>query len=177
MPITLSPTDPRLRVFAASDTGGAPLATQSYLDGPAADPAPLRAALGAQVDPAHVEVVELSDLAPMSLRDYLAQAHDVDPSELAADAARLDGLSGRVVLVLPRAVEGLAFLDPDATLTEMGAYRTARADHAARPLPRAAPEARVATPGAAADTGPSGRTIALAVGAALVLAVLLFALL
>ena len=177
MPITLVPTDPRLRVFAVSDTGAAPLPAQSYLTGPAADAAPLRAALGAQVDPAHVEVVEVADLAPMGLRDYLAQAHDVAASELAADAARLDGLSGKAVIVTPKAVEGLAFLDPDTTLTEMGAYRTARADHGARPLPKAAPEPRLATPASGVGTPAQSRTVALAVAAALALAALLFVIL
>ena len=172
MSIEIPPRDPRVHVLSVSD-GGTPIPHQTYLTGTDADAAPLRAALGADIDAAHAEVFAVSDIAPMSLRDYLAQAHDVPPGRLTADAARLDALSGHVVVLAPRAVEPVRELRPAAHLTHIGAYPTAEADDTPVELPRAAREPGVATPGASTGSPAQRRTIVWAVLGALALAALL----
>ena len=69
---------------------------------------PLAEAFGAALDPTHVEVFAVTDVAPMGLRAYLVQAHDIPAATLDADAARLDALEGDVVVLAPRAVEGIS---------------------------------------------------------------------
>ena len=177
MTLTLTPRDPRIHVFSVSD-GPMRLAHQTYLsrlgqtaerDGGAT---PLAHALGAEIDPTYAEVFAIADIAPMSLRDYLAQAHDIPEAALAADAARLDALSGDVVVLAPRAVEGAGAMQPDPQLTQIGSYTPAAPETRAPDLPPATPpEPRIATPAATADAGPASRTILWTVLAALVVAV------
>ncbi len=62
---------------------------------------PLKYALGAErLREGFVEVIDLRDLGPMPLSQYLADAHDLSPKVLGADKARIDTLTGHVV-VLP----------------------------------------------------------------------------
>ena len=113
MTFPISPNDPRIHVFSVSD-GPVKLAHQTYLSrlGAEADGTPLEEALGATVDATYVEVFAVRDVDPMGLRAYLTQAHDIPDAVLSADAARLDGLSGDVVVLAPRAVEGVEALAP-----------------------------------------------------------------
>ncbi|KIT17103.1 hypothetical protein [Jannaschia aquimarina] len=177
MTIDLPPRDRRIHVFAVSD-GGEAIPHQTYLGGTASDGAALRAALGAQIDPTHAEVFAISDILPMTLRDYLSQAHDIPPANLVADAAKLDALSGDVVVLAPAALEGVSVLQPAAHLTHMGAYDPVEADDTPRPLPRAVKEPETAAPDTTKGGGALGRpTIAAIVAAALVVAVIVFVLL
>jgi hypothetical protein len=113
----------------------------------------------------------------MSLRDYLAQSQDVPAPALATDAARLDGLSGDVVVLAPRAVEGVEALHPRPELTHIGSYAPAEADNAPRELPKAARATQLATPGTSTGTPLQKRTVLWIVLGALALAVLLVVLL
>ncbi|MFO6465803.1 hypothetical protein ACK8OR_15525 [Jannaschia sp. KMU-145] len=179
MTLTLPPNDPRIHVFSVSD-GPLRLAHQTYLSqltDPPADALPLETALGASVDATYAEVFAIDDIAPMTLRDYLAQAHDIPADALSADAARLDALSGDVVVLAPRAVDGVATLTPRPELTHIGSYSTAQADDTPVTLPPAAREPRIATPGAATGTPLQQKTIVWIVLGALVLAGLLVAIL
>jgi hypothetical protein len=180
MTYPIPPRDDRVHVFSVSD-GPLKLEHQTYLsrliepgDGPS-----LEEAMGAPIDATYAEVFAVSDVASMGLRAYLAQAHDIPEPTLAADAARLDALSGDVVVLAPRAVEGVEALSPLPEITPIGAYASAEADAAPRPLPRAEarPEPRPATPGVAADHGPGSRRIVYIVLLALAAAILLMLLL
>jgi hypothetical protein len=176
MPYDIPPRDPRIHVFSVSD-GQMTLTHQTYLsrltEPEAPSAVPLVEAVGADIDATYAEVFAVGDLAPMSLRDYLAQAHDVPADTLAADAAKLDALSGDVVVLAPRAVEGIAALSPRPELTPIGAYAPAGADMTPKPLPKAGYQPRPATPAVATGSPTSNRTIVLVVAAALVLAVVL----
>ena len=173
MPLDLPPRDRRVHVLSVSD-GGPRIPHQTYLGGTTEAGEALREALGAEVDAAHAEVFAVRDVAPMGLRDYLAQAHDIPPDRLASDAARLDGLSGDVVVLAPRALEAVRRLEPAPHLTHVGAYAPAEVDDTPRQLPPAAREPKLAEPAA---PGPAGgtrtRTILMAVLAGLALAVLI----
>lgn len=170
--------DPRIHVFSVSD-GALKLDHQTYLsrltdpgDGPS-----LTDAMGAPIDETHAEVFAVEDIRPMRLRDYLAEAHDVPPDTLARDAARLDALSGDVIVLAPGAVDGVDALSPRPEVTPIGAYPPAEANDVPRALPRADPATRIATPGA--STGPTRGNkrivwivllaLALAVGVVLIL--------
>ncbi|UWQ22713.1 hypothetical protein [Jannaschia sp. W003] len=177
MSIPIPPNDTRVHVFRLRGEGD-PIPTQTFLEG-GGDHARVRAALGASdVDPAQVEVFAVSDIAPMSVRDYLAQAHDVPQAAMAADGARLDALTGRVMVAGPRALRGVAALEPEAGVEHVGAYGTPVADDSPQAMPRAASEPpRIATPAAAVDEGPRGKTILWVVLAAVAVAVLVVLLL
>lgn len=176
MTFEIQPNDPRIHVFSISD-GQLKLAYQTYLSRLSADAegTPLTTALGAQIDPTYAEVFAVRDVEPMGLRAYLAQAHDIPVASLIEDAARLDGLSGDVVILAPRAVEGLSELHPLAELTHIGSYAPAEADNTPRDLPPAVKEPSVvdaARPAAA--PGPSKAVITAIVIGALFLAALVF---
>ena len=177
MTFFLEPRDPRVHVFSLSD-GSLKLAPRTYLSPPgeAPDATPVQDALGAPVDAAHVEVFAVRDVAPMGLRSYLAQAHDIPPAAMEADTARLDALSGDVLVVAPRAVEGLTELEPRLELTHIGSYAPAEADMAPRDLPPAAKPPREERADETVAGKPLDRTrILWIVVVALVVAGLLFA--
>lgn len=146
MALDLPPRDQRVHVFAVTGEGP-PIPHQTYLGGTAPAGEALRAALGAdEVDTTHAEVFAASDIAPMSVRDYVAQAHDVPQANMAGDADALDTLAGDVVVLAPRAVERVRRLDPGPGLRHVGAYPVAEADDTPRELPPAAREPRLAEP-------------------------------
>lgn len=173
MTLPLTPRDPRIHVFSVSD-GPLKLAHQTYLsrlegeDGAT----PLTEAFGAPVDATYAEVFAVRDVAPMGLRAYLNEAHDIPEATLAADAARLDALSGDVVVLAPRAVEGIAALEPRPEFTHIGSYAPAEVDDAPRDLPRAVREPSRVTRERDPRAGLSTGTIAAIVVAGLVLAAL-----
>ncbi|WP_299813966.1 hypothetical protein [uncultured Jannaschia sp.] len=179
MTFPLEPRDPRIHVFSISD-GSLRLAHRTYLSPVEEAPgtASVSDALGAPVGADHVEVFAVRDVAPMGLRSYLAQAHDVPPAAMEGDAGRLDALSGDVLVVAPRALDGLAALEPRPELTHIGSYAPAEADTTPRDLPPAAEPRPAAAPEETVAGKPLDRTrILWIVVAALVLAGLLFALL
>ncbi|ETA51819.1 hypothetical protein [Ponticoccus alexandrii] len=85
---------------------------------------PLKYALGATaLRPAFVETVRISDLGPMPLSRYLAEAHGLSETALAADRATLDAMTGHVVILPPQAFDNTTqTLSPAAPLTHVGAY-------------------------------------------------------
>lgn len=179
MTFALTPNDPRIHLFSVSD-GPVKLAHQTYLSRLSGDAegTPLAEALGAAVDPTYAEVFAVRDVSPMGLRAYLGQAHDIPDAALAEDAARLDALSGDVLVLAPRAVEGLEALSPRPELTHIGSYAPAEADNAPRDLPPAVKEPSMAAVEApAAGKGLSKGAIGAIVVVALVLAALLLVLL
>lgn len=178
MRLDLPPRDPRIHVFSVA-AGPIRLARRTYLSGaePTGDETPLAEAFGASVDATHAEVFAVEDVAPLTLRDYLAQAHDIPQAALSVDRARLDAVRGQVAILAPRAVDGLDALDPEPQLVHLGSYAPTRPDDAPRELPPAA-RGR-ATPRAEAARGRSvpPRTILWIVLAALGLAGLILLLL
>lgn len=152
--------DPRIHVFSVSD-GALKLDHQTYLsrltepgDGPSLDEA-----FGAAIDATYAEVFAIADIAPMTLRDYLAQAHDIPQDALSPDAAKLDALSGDVVVLAAGAVAGVETLAPRPELTAIGAYAPVQANRQAD-LPKAdlSPGPAAEMPPAAAPEG-SRRTL------------------
>ncbi|SDZ18506.1 hypothetical protein SAMN05444004_10776 [Jannaschia faecimaris] len=178
MTFALTPKDPRIHVFSVSD-GPVKLAHQTYLSRLSSETegTPLAEALGADIDATYAEVFAVRDVEPMGLRAYLAQAHDIPEDALAADATRLDGLSGDVLVLAPRALDGVEALSPRPELTHIGSYAPAEADNAPRDLPRAVKEPSVVAPEVSEAPGPSKRMITVIVVVALLLAAVLFALL
>ena len=139
MPLDLRPRDPRIHVFSVSD-GSLDLPHQTYLSklGDNAPGPSLDVAFGAEIDETYAEVFAVRDVAPMGLRSYLVQAHDVPEDAMADDASKLDGLSGDVIVLAPRAVAGVERLTPRPELTHIGSYSTAEPDMSPRSVPRSA---------------------------------------
>ncbi|MGB3406404.1 MAG: hypothetical protein WBA67_02830 [Jannaschia sp.] len=179
MTLTLPPRDPRIHVFSVSD-GGLTLAHQTFLSRLSETPedaVSLADAFAAPIDNTYAEVFAIGDVSPMSLRDYLAQAHDIPVDLLAVDAARLDALSGDVVVLAPRALEGGGTLHPRGELTHIGSYATAEADNAPRDLPPAVRDPALAAPDVPSDPPVRASRVPWIIAGALVLAALLVALL
>ena len=140
MALTLSPNDPRIVVFVA--TADTDLDHSTYLDRlRGAEVANgLAEVLGTEVDPGKVEVFDARDVDGIGLRGYLAQAYDIDPAALEADAPWLDSAKSTVLVLGAGAARGGGTLAPAPGLQLVNTYRSAQADMASRILPDAASE-------------------------------------
>ena len=121
------------------------------------------------LDPAFVEIFDLADLSGLGLAGYLAEGLGV-PESAITDRARLDALSGPVLILLSKALHGRAVtLTPDPRLTLVGTYAEARPPVHFEPLPTTAATGHL-TPYLPPDQTPQRPTSALLLmGAALVL--------
>lgn len=141
---------------------------------------PLKYALGAErLRPAFVETIRIADLGPMALSQYLSEAHDLPASALGADRARIDALTGHVVVLPPQAFEGRSqTLTPAVPLTHIGAYAMRGAAPRGPALRSASAEGTLSSGPAGAPGAGSSRLlkILLAALAAIILLVLLLAL-
>lgn len=167
MTFSIPPHGSRIHVFSVGE-GAIKLAHQTYLsrltEAPA-DATPVTEAVGAPVDTTYAEVFAIADLAPMGLRAYLAQAHDIPEAHLAADAAKLDHLSGDVLVLAPKALGDLTELHPRPELTFIGSYSPAETDDTRRELPPAratTAEPAIPAPGAAPTGNRQTRLIVVA---------------
>lgn len=116
-------------------------------------PWPLEPALGAgPLDPAHVQVFEASDLGPGGLRQFLADAHGMDPEQVDADAGKLDALKGTVALVLSGALkERPGRFEPKPPVNFIGHYTApSHLSPAAQARPSASTEGHIPPPSAPA---------------------------
>lgn len=140
---------------------------------------PLKYGLGAtKLSPAFVETVDLRDLGPMKLSQYLSDAYDVNTKTLGADKARIDALQGHVIVLPPQAFEKTSQqLHVNTPLSYIGGFAMTGAKSRS-----ATPQARAAfgqgSGGAPAAMGSLSRPvlyalIALAVVIAVVLAAIL----
>lgn len=102
-----------LRVFAIDESA----------DSPAPDEV-LREALGApHLDTAQIELFPVTDLQDMRLSGYLARGHGIPADQLDGMRGRLDGLTGRVLLLPSRALGGAAQeITPRAPLRLVGRF-------------------------------------------------------
>jgi hypothetical protein len=91
------------------------------------------------LDPAFVEIFDLSDLSSLGLSGYLTEGLGVPDTALAGDRLRLDSLKGPVLILLSKALHGRAVtLSPDPRLTLVGTYVEDRPPVHFEPLPTAA---------------------------------------
>lgn len=97
------------------------------------------------------ERIPIRDLGDYTLSEFLRIGHDIRSAELAPCAARLDGLSGHVILVHSSAFEGRpATLRPAPSLAFLGAFRRNDAPPTPLSLPEA-PRPEILTPPASPD--------------------------
>lgn len=122
------------------------------------------------LDPAFVEIFDLADLAGVGLAGYLTDGLGVPEATLTADRARLEALTGPVLILLSKALHGRAStLTPDPRLTLVGTYAEVRPPVHFEPLPTAAAQGTL-TPDLPIDRTPQRPSAALLLfGAALVL--------
>ena len=125
------------------------------------------------LDPAFVELFDLADLSGLGLAGYLAEGLGVPESALAADRARLEAVTGPVLILLSRALHGRAgTLTLDPRLTLIGTYAEERPPVHFEPLPTATAEGTL-NPVLPPDRTPQRPTSALLLlGAALFLVAL-----
>lgn len=131
------------------------------------------------LDPAFVEIFDLADLSDVGLAGYLTDGLGVPAPALAPDRARLETLTGPVLILLSKALHGRAVtLTPDPRLTLVGTYAEDRPPVHFEPLPTAAAKGTL-TPGLPSDRTPQrpasaflllGLALALVAGVALWLA-------
>lgn len=121
------------------------------------------------LDPAYLEIFDLSDLHDIGLSGYLTEGLGV-PETIITDRARLDALQGPVLILLSKALHGREVaLSIDPRLTLLGTYAEERPPVHFEPLPTAAAQGQL-TPALPADHIPQRPTLAfLLLGAALVL--------
>ncbi|WP_127114740.1 hypothetical protein [Shimia sediminis] len=98
---------------------------------------PVQEALGASdLDPARVELFDVADLDELGLTGYMTEGLGIAASDLATDAARLDGLTGHVLIVFSAAFRSTAqSLTPRAPLRWIGTYAEEAAHVRFQPLP------------------------------------------
>ncbi|MFN3575739.1 MAG: hypothetical protein ACK4TJ_01940 [Tabrizicola sp.] len=97
------------------------------------------------LDPAFIEIFDLSDLAGLGLPAYLTEGLGVPDATVAADRARLEALRGPVLILLSKALHGRALtLTPDPRLTLVATYAEDRPPVHFELLPTAAAEGGLA---------------------------------
>lgn len=90
----------------------------------------------ADLDPTHVELFDVADLSDVGLTGYLTEGLGVSDVALAPDRARLDEVTGPVLILLSRALHGrAATLTPDPRLSLIGTYAEERPPVHFEPLP------------------------------------------
>lgn len=122
------------------------------------------------LDPAHVELFDTADLAGIGLAGYLAEGLGVSEAALAPDRARLEAVTGPVLVLHSRALHGRAVtLAPDPRLALIASYTEDRPEVQFEPLPLEAAKGRLTAPGPSSPAPrlPRGAMI---LGAALLLA-------
>ncbi len=132
---------------------------------------PLRDALGvALLDEAQVEGAVAEDLDGIGLTGFLTEGIGVDETQIAAHRARIDALSGAVVIVKGAAFDGARVpLAPMPPLTHVGSWHLTPAPSTMEPLTAAAAEGMLPPP-PPAPPGPRNRmTLWLLIGVAAVL--------
>ena len=143
--------------FPAHDRDGVRVfSARLTLDDLRRDKAGLAAALlgDPDLDPAFIELFDLADLTGVGLPGYLTEGLGVPEAALAADRARLEALTGPVLILMSKALHGRAAnltLDPRVTL--VGTYTEARSPVHFEPLPSAAAEGTL-TPALPPDRTP-----------------------
>jgi hypothetical protein len=91
------------------------------------------------VDPTHVELFDVADLSDIGLAGYLTDGLGVPDAALANDRARLEALTGPVLILLSKALHGREVqLTPDPRLTLIGTYTEDRPPVRFEPLPTSA---------------------------------------
>ena len=91
--------------------------------------------LGTQVDTDRVELFPVTDLAPMSLGDYLASAYDIEILATVLEHPQLNTIDGNVLLVPSDALAGE--LAPGPELTRIATFQLAVPDNTVKPMPKA----------------------------------------
>jgi hypothetical protein len=75
------------------------------------------------LDPDFVEVFDIADLADLGLTGYLSEGGNIPDAQIDRDRDRLDGLTGPVLALFSRALQGeAATLHPDPRLSLIGTY-------------------------------------------------------
>lgn len=122
------------------------------------------------VDPAFVELFDVADLSDIGLVGYLTEGFGVPETALAADRARLEAVTGPVLILLSRALHGRKVtLAPDPRLSLIGTFHEDRPPVHFEPLSTAAAEGSL-TPQPFSPARSQGVTTAFVLlGAALVL--------
>ena len=138
---------------------------------------PLKYGLGAtKLRPGFVETVDLRDLGPMPLSQYLSEAHDLPTKALGADRARIDALTGHVVILPPQAFDSTSqTLNVNTPLSHVGSWSAAPAKARSASLRSTSAEGSLSGGGESSMTGLSRAILitALALAALVVLVLVL----
>ncbi|MFP5479840.1 MAG: hypothetical protein ACLGIE_09155 [Alphaproteobacteria bacterium] len=99
------------------------------------------------LDPAHLELFDLADLAGVGLPTYLVEGLGISEAAVAPDRARLEALTGPVLILRSKALHGRGVtLTPDPRLTLLGSYREESPPVHFTPLPTAAAQGTLTAP-------------------------------
>ena len=128
------------------------------------------------LDPAYTELFDVADLSDIGLAGYLSEGLGVPDTALANDRARLETLTGPVLILLSNALHGRAVqLTPDPRLTLIGTYVEDRPPVHFQPLPTSVAEGVLnPTPPPPAPQRPMGAFVLLALALLLVAGVALW---
>lgn len=104
-------------------------------DGPEPEGADVLAALGANGAPDKIDIFTAGAIAPVGLPAFLAEGHGISTDDLAPAQAKLNALTGVIVVVPALAFENhRATVSARAPLTHVATFREAAAESAS-PLP------------------------------------------
>ncbi len=128
----------------------------------------LAAALGTDaVDAGQIEVIDTDTIKVIGLAKYLSEANGMDDATVAADAAKLDALGGRLLMVFRAALgTGGTHLNPQPPLRFIGHYAE---PSPALPLPMPASPSTMGV-----IEGPRAKPSDAAIGGRVAMAVLIF---
>ncbi|MEL6684625.1 MAG: hypothetical protein AAFN63_05580 [Pseudomonadota bacterium] len=124
-----------IRIFTANLTTEQ---AQRFTESPDEDtPAPIHRALGVtHLDSDFVELFPLSNLGGLGLAGYLTEGLGVAEADVKPNAARLNAMSGQVLIVLSQAFGGFeTTITPTAPLKWIGTYTEEGASVKFEPLP------------------------------------------
>lgn len=100
--------------------------------------APLLGLEPEDLDIAHAEMFDVAELDELGLTDYLIEGYGIAEAAIAADRARLAGVTGQVLILFSPAFRGRAVhLRPDPRLSLVGTYAEEVPPVVFEPLPDA----------------------------------------
>jgi hypothetical protein len=125
----------------------------------------------ADLDPDQIDVIDLADLSGLGLAEYLTEGFAISPDQL--DRARLDALTGHVLMIRSHAFRGRATtLTPSPQMTLIATFDETPTNWTSEPLQTASARRRL-SPRAARSSARRIGAILFAVVMALVLLIVL----
>ncbi|MRU15336.1 hypothetical protein FDP25_07840 [Roseovarius sp. A21] len=155
-----------VRLFTLdTDADGPAMSTEPDWGADTDDPPwPLRDALGVTyLDSDFIELFDVADLEGVGLPQYMIDGLGVSEADVEEDRARLEAISGKILVVVSSAFGGFAgTLTPKSPLRWIGTYTEDRAPVSFKPLPSEGAKGATGDKAPPSDAAMSGRVASIA---------------